>query len=267
MSTTLQLLANYYKSVIEGERIYYENVIGKEERQQSSNDGSTLTKSSGSDTLMLQRQITQLNTDLQVLRHENEQLKEMQKTHRALMESKLKSSKKIIENLKNDLRNNNNTDDQNNGEQNTIDINKEELQHSSRISTMVSKKIGFQLLSPMNERLLRGTGRNTDKNQLSGLRYVISTGKHTIFDESYQDDTDNSKDDGVDGVLLANPVKNVEKLANLVLPSDALSDGNTSPTPRLSSSHTETSDRNEHYKKRKLARKRIQNLDSDDSLQ
>ena len=259
MSTTLQLLANYYKSVLENERTYLENVKTKIP-EKIVTESANLESSAriGSEILVLQRQLTQLSSDLQMMRHENEQLKESQKHHKASMESKLNTSKKTVEKLRQELIERYGNDESNL----TIDTNKS----FSAINTMVKNKGRIHLLSPIVNKSPLGRGPVISKTKLHSLRQVISSGKHTLFD----DDSDKSEVLSLESsqdVLFVNSLRKNEMLADIILPKDGLSQSSVAGSLSPVSCRTEENSGSEQYKKRKLTRKRIQNIESEDSLQ
>nr|3N7N_E Chain E, Monopolin complex subunit LRS4 [Saccharomyces cerevisiae]3N7N_F Chain F, Monopolin complex subunit LRS4 [Saccharomyces cerevisiae] len=95
MTTLLQLLSNYYKAKLDSERIYNEYV-------QSQYEFASLDKPKKvvDETLFLQRQIAQLNKQLQLSFQENEKLLSVQKNQKALYQSKLSSKDAFIDDLK-----------------------------------------------------------------------------------------------------------------------------------------------------------------------
>lgn len=233
MSTLLQLLANYYESVIESERIYY-NSTGGETGQQNKgiNSDSILAK----ETINLQRQITQLTTDLSLLKRQNDRLKELHKTQKAVLESKLDNAKKTISRLR----------------------------HVStpEPENVEPDKRKFHLLSPIQR--CNGDGRKLEganlehspaSKQVTRLRHVISNGKQTLFDDD-SEDVSNKTDD----IIFVNSLKSKAMLANVVIPNDALSDSDNDQT---TSRGTQDNSSAQKAKKRKLIRKRIQTAESE----
>ncbi|QLL30757.1 hypothetical protein HG536_0A05720 [Torulaspora globosa] len=253
MSTLVQLLATYYKAVLESERIYYENV-------NIYASPSTGTNSSGSDSssrvveemFLLQRQVSQLTAEIQSLRRENDDLKSLQATHKALMESKLNNSKKIIEKLKREQRN-------------------DQAAASNESATtpppakLRKKQAPFHLLSPMNSRKLDGRTQNNANeatSQPTRLRYVLKGGHQTLFDGDQT--MENLSADRSEEAIFVNSLKHKDELANIVLPSDALSDNDGTQAPgKLKKSQPALGGVDVSKRKRKLIRKRIQTANSD----
>ncbi|QLQ78320.1 hypothetical protein HG537_0A05670 [Torulaspora globosa] len=246
MSTLVQLLATYYKAVIESERIYYENV-------NMYASPSTGTNSSGSDSssrvveemFLLQRQVSQLTAEIQSLRRENDNLKSLQATHKALMESKLNNSKKIIEKLKREQRN-----DQG--------VASGESASTPPPAKLTKRQAPFHLLSPMNSRKLED-GRSKNHHQPNRLRYVLKGGHQTLFDGDQT--LENLSADRSEEAIFVNSLKHKDELANMVLPSDGLSDNDG--TQPLKKSRPALAGVDISKRKRKLIRKRIQTANSD----
>ncbi|CCC70605.1 hypothetical protein NCAS_0F01210 [Naumovozyma castellii] len=219
MSTLLQLLSTYYKSVIESERIYNEYQLSANVQHIPNNkNGSSSSTSISTDsrivdeTLLLQKQLTQLTSQLQKLTQENETLKEVQKSNKALAETKIQNYKKRI-NILVQRENGKNTE-------------KDEDQ----------KKPVLHLFSPLRKRGLDETkGRIKNKNG-SGLRDVISTGKHTLFDDD--EDEDENDDD-------TSPNRSEDVLF-------------------LQSLNPSSKGKNNKRRKLKLSRKKIEQLDPQD---
>ncbi|QLG72810.1 hypothetical protein HG535_0D05190 [Zygotorulaspora mrakii] len=246
MTTLVQLLANYYKSVVESERIYYENVIRKSVTSDTSD--KELREPSPrmlQEMLLLQRQIGQLTVEIQVLRKENDTLKELQKTQRALMESKLNNCKKTIEKLKK------------NG--------KDELSEQRNSNLQERDRANFHLLSPLNVRTLDGVSTQNHYANSNGrptsLRHVITNKQQTLFDGD--DSRENLSADRLEDVAFVNSLKNRGELAKIVLPSDGLSVNDDSVAKSTSTSLQSLSGRQLGNKKKRLARKRIKTGDSE----
>ncbi|CCD26300.1 uncharacterized protein NDAI_0H01260 [Naumovozyma dairenensis CBS 421] len=237
MSTLLQLMANYYKAVIANEKIYYDYLIQEHEHDKNQSEQSisaplssssfappttgTITTASTTprmidETLLLQKQLTTLTAQLQELTKENDHLKELQKSTKSLMETKLNSYKKRLS--KTAFNNNNNSSSSNNSN------------NSLKLDTTSGKNdndTGFHLLSPINtnrnksklpgkKSLLHNNYNSTsikgkaekDKNEgvfddepsnRTSLREVLSSGKHTLFDDDDEEgEKDGSEDVNVD---------------------------------------------------------------------
>lgn len=254
MSTLVQLLATYYKAVLESERIYYENV-------NIYASPSTGTNSSGSDSpsrvveemFLLQRQVSQLTAEIQSLRRENDNLRSLQATHKALMESKLNNSKKMIEKLKREQRND------------------QAVPSGKSASTPPPAKLRkrqapFHLLSPMNARKLEDGKTQGHANeavsQPNRLRYVLKGGHQTLFDGDQT--LDNISAERSEEAIFVNSLKHKDELANIVLPSDGLSDNDgTQPPGKVKKSRPAVAGVDIAKRKRKLIRKRIQTANSD----
>lgn len=240
MSTLLQLLANYYKSVIESERLYYDNANKQPNVSViSSTETAETSHRMAQEMLMLQRQVGNLTVELQALAKENDTLKELQKTQKALMESKLNNCKKTIEKLKT--------------------VNQASLSGAdSGGAGTKSDRVSFHLLSPLNVRTLDGVSRQNhhvhSSNKPTGLRHVIMNGQPTLFDGD--DSTDDPSLENLDDVVTINFIKNKDKLANIVLPKD-LSENEDSQDRSNSASFRNLKNLKPGKKRRKLARNRV----------
>lgn len=254
MSTLLQLLANYYKSVVESEHIYYDSVNLYTSPSKGSSTGSSEASSRVvEEMLLLQRQVSQLTADIQMVHRENDRLKDVQKTQRALMESKLNNSKKIIEKLKKEK-----------------DRDPNNLKSSSNTPPPVQLKkreqLNFHLLSPLNARKLEGAAKQdaigdipSSAKRSTRLRQVLNSGHQTLFDDD--ETTENLSGERTDDVVFINSLKYRDKLAKIILPSEGLSDNEAS---QEGTSTATTLNRDQGgQKKRKLARKRIQTVHTD----
>lgn len=254
MSTLLQLLANYYRNVLESERIYRENVqLYASPSQDSASTGSDTSSRVVQEMFLLQRQVSLLTAEIQSLSRENDRLKSLQATHKALMESKLNNSKKLIDKLKKEQLDNQKIP------------NKQSRSTPPPPDQSRKTKASFHLLSPLNARKLNGAKFDNTHNtnpKTAGLRQVLNGDHRTLFDGDHT--LENLSADRTDDILFMNSIKHKDKLAKVVLPTGALSDdedhhGNKdSKLPKLpvASSKSVT-------KKRKLARKRIQTVNSD----
>lgn len=238
MSTLLQLLANYYDSVLDNERIYREYVSCSSTNSNVSPQHEPSPRIE-QEMLLLQRQVYQLTSEVQVLHRENDTLKELQKAQRSLMETKLNNSKKTIEKLKKQL-------NEQNGKSSS----------SATPPPTQLRKRELHLLSPLTGRRLEGAGLEQipqAANGSMGLRRALSSGHHTLFDDN---DTGNLTADRIDDVNFVGSIKNKEKLAQIVLPTDELS-------------HSEGAHRKpirQNGRKRRLTRKRIQKLNTDSEV-
>lgn len=235
MSTLLQLLANYYNSVLESERIYHENVACSSSVPCPSLQREPSPKVE-QEMLLLQRQVHQLTSEVQVLHRENDTLKELQKTQRALMESKVNNSKKTIEKLRKQLN----------------EPDRKESNNATPPPTQLKKR-KLHLLSPLTGRKLEGVGVSQiskNSNGSMGLRRALSSGQHTLFDDH---DIGNQTLDHIADINFIDSIKNREKLLQIELPTNALSDNEEAqrkPSTKIG-------------KKRRLARKPIQKLNND----
>ncbi|KAG0671608.1 hypothetical protein C6P45_000099 [Maudiozyma exigua] len=203
MSSVLQLLVDYYKAVLESNRIYNESQQtyitenNKKDDDTRANSGNIAPKIAN-ETLLLQRQLTDLTSQLQDLKRKNESLQEQQKSYKALSESKIVKFKKTIESLKRRQRsaNNNKKKKMVNGEERSS-----EDEYVTEENESDKKKFDYHLLSPVAKRGLKrglkisnGSGNNTNNSNNNGSR------KGTIFDskkETFSED-DDSTDDSIE---------------------------------------------------------------------
>lgn len=105
----LQLLSNYYKSVIESERIYNEYLLKEKERadqvngrdKEKSKTDTAISTPNTSDlvTLQLQTQVNKLTSQIQTLTKQNDKLKDTSKSQRITSEEKIKNLKSMIKDL------------------------------------------------------------------------------------------------------------------------------------------------------------------------
>lgn len=256
MSTLLQLLANYYKSVVESEHIYYDNVNLYASHSKGSSTGSSEPSSRVvEEMLLLQRQVSQLTADIQMIHRENDRLKDVQKTQRALMESKLNNSKKIIEKLKKEKDRHPNTVKSSSNTPPPIQLKKRE-------------QLNFHLLSPLNARKLEGAANQDDISDIptsqkrsTRLRQVLTSGHQTLFDDD--ETTENLSVERTDDVVFINSLKYRDKLAKIILPSEGLSDNEESQERTSTVTIQDRDHKQGGQKKRKLARKRIQTVHTD----
>lgn len=235
----LQLLVNYYESVVTSERIYLQHMnSGSLNRPVGNGSGSSGSSngngSSEREMLLLQRQVHQLTSELQRQSHENDTLKELQKAQRALMESKLNNCKKTIERLKK----------QHHGR----GVNGDAIEESGQGEL---KKREQHLLSPLVGRKLEGVSKT------KGLRRALTSGQQTLFDDDNDDDDRDGTADRINDVNFVGSIKRAggksSKLAQAVITSDGISDEEGEEKPS-------------NNKKRKLARKRIQNVSTDSEV-
>ena len=190
MTTLLQLLSNYYKAKLDSERIYNEYVQSQYEfaslDELNNNKGDA--KKVVDETLFLQRQIAQLNKQLQLSFQENEKLLNVQKNQKALYQSKLSSKDALIDGLKIRLKVGQIPLDKHNRER-TPPTGSDGQQHTLRAAH--TSKPTIHLLSPIvnrdkpnNQTNNRG-GNDPDsptQRRSKGLRSLLSSGKNTIFD-------------------------------------------------------------------------------------
>lgn len=238
MSTLLQLLANYYESVVTSERIYYQSVnrgrFNGQGLSSSNSGGSNSSGGSEREMLLLQRQVHQLTSELQRQSHENDTLKELQKAQRALMESKLNNCKKTIERLKK----------QNYGKS----VNGNEIEGNGQGKL---KKREQHLLSPLIGRKLEGVGKT------KGLRRALTSGQQTLFDDENDDDDRDGTTDHINDVNFVGSIRRAGdksgKLTQAIITSDGISYDEEQEKPQ--------------NKKRKLARKRVQNVGTDSEME
>lgn len=160
MSSALQLVSEYYQSVIKCDRIYFEAL---DEPQTSSE--LLLSR----ENISLRNQVQQLTMEVTLKKEELESAKQIHKTQRALLESKLDNAKSTIRKLSG-------RDDSTEPE---------------------SEKVKFHLLSP-----LQSGKSDVTERRVSKLRHVIDQGKATLFDDE-TDDTANRTDD----VLFVNSLR------------------------------------------------------------
>lgn len=175
----LQLLADYYRSVVENERFYYEYILAKA--------GSSRESSADQDDqLQLQKQVNKLTVELQSLVHENERLREFQKTQKQALEAKIQGLKNNVDHLKNDSMSRSNGSKRRSASRGGVE----------RKNTDLSRRSDFHLLSPINSKVRTRAGNH----MAGGLREVLRSGKQTIFDDSHVMELDDSdKDSSSDG--------------------------------------------------------------------
>ncbi|CAI4038293.1 hypothetical protein SMKI_04G6350 [Saccharomyces mikatae IFO 1815] len=193
MTTLLQLLSNYYKAKLDSERIYNEYVQSQYEFaslvKSNNNRDDQHPKKTVDETLFLQRQIAQLNKQLQLSFQENEKLSNVQKNQKALYQSKLSSKDTLIDDLKLKLKVEQIPVDRHSKEK-TPSTGSNEQQHGVRTAGPSNPRI--HLLSPIVNRdkiynqKKHQSGNEPDsptsKRKSKGLRSLLSSGKNTIFD-------------------------------------------------------------------------------------
>ncbi|CAI1857054.1 hypothetical protein SEUBUCD646_0B05410 [Saccharomyces eubayanus] len=188
MTTLLQLLSNYYKAKLESERIYNEYVQSQYEFASSdnlnNNKDNQFSKKVVDETLFLQRQIAQLNKQLQLSFQQNEKLLNVQKNQKALYQSKLSNKDTLIDDLKLKLK------------VEKIPINRERTpsitSDEQRDNLKSPHKPTIHLLSPIvNRDKIKNQTKDQNNNEpdspiskrkSKGLRSLLSSGKNTIFD-------------------------------------------------------------------------------------
>lgn len=240
MSTLLQLLANYYESVIECERIYYENVKCDRNHTDLAQRDSLLVK----ETMSLQRQITQLSSECNMQKRENERIKQLHKTQIALLESKLDNARNNV----------------------TKPRTPERATHSNRETDTKT----VHLLSPISKKTqkIKAGGKDlgaasaadlSSAGQNNGLRNAIYKNKPTLFDEDSRDLAENSHE-----VSFVTSIKDRDKLASIVLPKDSMESSSDLDDDEINKKDVEKSPKVEQkQKKRRLIKKRIQRVDTD----
>lgn len=159
MSNLLQLLSNYYKSVLESERIYYENV-SRSQIDIVTNSSSSTAPKIVNETLLLQRQLSELTTQLHDLKRQNETLKEQQKSYKALNETKITKFKTVIDNMKKNQKH----------------------YYDDDIDNKSTEKFNYHLLSPVAKRGLKRGLKISNGNSKSK--------QTTIFDSKKKNSTD-----------------------------------------------------------------------------
>lgn len=263
MSTLLQLLTNYYKAVLESERIYNEcahkdlpvNQVADIEKAETKKEKETVNKMKEpennepapkivNETLLLQRQLTSLTSQLQDVRHKNEALIEQQKTFRALSETKITKYKQKIDEMKDKLEKNRETTANN---ENEADGYHTDDNKTTQRNSEASKKFDYHLLSPVANRGLK-----------RGLRVTngASSGNGTIFDTQPGAFSDNDSDEDVafDGsrspthTVLGKPHMEHEESFIEALNNDPTANGKSKTKGKKTTSPT----KNDNVKRRQL---------------
>ncbi|XDT05481.1 Monopolin complex subunit LRS4 [Nakaseomyces glabratus] len=296
----LQVVADYYRCVLENERIYYEYQLNRREtvknsRSEDEFSGSERTNALQTDEqLQLQRQVNKLTVDLQSMAHENERLREFQKTQKQILESKIQQLKKTVDSFKNERNSSSSSHVRTPPRQTRSGA------YTQGKDTDLSRRGGFHLLSPIVGNV------NPGKEKAGGLKETLKVGRNTIFDKNsslLDDDDDDDDDDEINGTSVKersrvtgrklrsssslkdsknNHIEEEEAMefttdnsdevglmeglklrdgsakANLQLPS-----GSLSPDEDTQSSNEETT--NTRKKRRRLTRRRIQTMNSDNS--
>ncbi|CUS23455.1 LAQU0S10e00760g1_1 [Lachancea quebecensis] len=236
MSTLLQLLVNYYESVIECERVYYEHVGCSKGQQESTQRDSLLVK----ETISLQRQIAQLTAESNQQKRENERLKQVHKTQLALLESKLENARKHPKPKTPDGATRRDKDPK-----------------SVHLLSPISKK-----KSEVGESSngIAGAHGTPSAGQSNGLRQAIYKNKPTLFDEDASEAAENSNE-----ISFLTSIKGKDKLANIVLPKDTLDSSSDLEEESNDDANAakKSPEPEQKQKKRRLTKKRIQRVDSD----
>ncbi|AAS53009.2 AER329Cp [Eremothecium gossypii ATCC 10895] len=164
MSTALQLLADYYESVIRCEEIYIEFIsgLGPNKTKSGQQSGSVATE----ETISLKKQIEQLVSDSVKQRQEIEKLRELNKTQRAVLESKLETAKKQVARA-------------------TGSANAGGARADDGGAAQEEGGAGFHLLSPLRRGGRRASGGGAGAR--AGLRLALDAGNETIFDGADED--------------------------------------------------------------------------------
>lgn len=188
MSGLLQLVSNYYKAVVESERIYneYRLTQQREENKISRGDSSdkkevsALVSPNPTDlvTLQLQKQVNKLTSQIQGLTKRNDQLAELNKAQRITSEHKIKNLTMRVKDLQEEK------SIQYNKGKHTPSTPKKSKDDADQSSNNSSNKLPkFHLLSPL--------GKNISNSSRGS--------SHTIFDDSTSEsddaDADNNKNE------------------------------------------------------------------------
>ena len=199
MSNVLQLLVDYYKAVLESDRIYNEAIRSDTTSDETKENSGNIAPKIANETLLLQRQLTDLTSQLQDLKRKNESLHEQQKSYKALNESKIAKFKRTIELLKKRKVSPKKKNKNKKGEENESD---DDDQYVTDDNESYKKKFDYHLLSPVAKRGLKralkisnGNAENSNSNNNNNNN---NNKKGTIFDskkETFSEDdesTDNS---------------------------------------------------------------------------
>ncbi|SCU88795.1 LAFA_0E14598g1_1 [Lachancea sp. 'fantastica'] len=250
MSTTLQLLANYYEAVLESERIYYEHTSSSHSPSEKYGNHKVETENRDSmlvkETISLQRQIAQSIHECNILKQENERQKQIHKTQIALLESKLENARK----------------------------NSAKSKEAAPTETTSENANKVHLLSPLGKekqqsrtapephnvgKALTRAVKNIPADANGGLRQAISKNKGSLFDDDTNDIAENSHE-----ASFLTSVKDKFKLADIVLPKENHLPASSSDSEDKSSAKNVPQDALPSPKrKRRLIKKRIQSVDTD----
>ncbi|AMD21632.1 HFL224Cp [Eremothecium sinecaudum] len=239
MSTTLQVLANYYESVIQCEQIYSDHIIALQLRDPEAKEQHELMLTK--EAISLKKQMEELVTENVIQQQEIEKLREVNKTQRSVLESKLETAKKQLAKYK----------EQKNGIQNY----QENSNSPGKSKGRQSRFSRFHLLSPM-QRLKSGERRPNKiaiNNRVAQLRQLINEGQKTIFDDT-SDDSMNRSDEMV-------------FIESLKQRSMKAKDSSKDIKEFDDEGEARESDISTQKKKRKLSRKRIETVFTDNEEQ
>lgn len=205
MSNILQLLANYYKSVIESERIYNECIYLQLRKEQDAEKKELVKKSmdgkDNTDTpnpndlvaLQLQKQINKLSSQIQTLTKQNDKLKETNKSQRTASEEKIITLQAIVQGLQQTVSTQNKINSNSNKSNNT---NVSTVNNHSQMRTPI--KSNEETCSNININNNNNNGHKSKFHLLSPLGKSISSrsrsSNHTIFDDSSSDSDDEKYD-------------------------------------------------------------------------
>ncbi|SCU94432.1 LADA_0G08504g1_1 [Lachancea dasiensis] len=251
MSTALQLLAQYYEAVIESDRIYHEHISSNLTTGADVNDEAQQDSILMKETISLQRQVTQLIAECNLLKQENEKHKQLHKTQIALMESKLENAKKRATKPK--------STSPKDGP-----INTHKVQLLSPISK--DKLQGKEIVDSQGVSKIAGALEMAAK-QNEGLRHAINKNMPTLFDDDTNDFAENSHEHS-NGNSFSHTVREKGKLNKVVLPRDNLPHS-SSDTEEPKHSHDRASINEAEgfpkakQKKRRLIKKRVQTVETD----
>ncbi|KAK5779869.1 Lrs4p PWA37_001768 [Arxiozyma heterogenica] len=207
MSNILQLLTNYYKSVIESERIYNEYIYLQLRKEQDAEKKKVVKESmdgkDNTDTpnpndlvaLQLQKQINKLSSQIQTLTKQNDKLKETNKSQRIASEEKIITLQAIVQGLQQTVSTQNKINSNSNKSNNT---NVSTVNNHSQMRTPI--KSNEETCSNANHTNINNNNSNGHKSKfhlLSPLGKSISSksrsSNHTIFDDSSSDSDDDEE--------------------------------------------------------------------------
>ncbi|CEP64257.1 Lrs4p LALA0_S10e06062g [Lachancea lanzarotensis] len=246
MSTSLQLLANYYEAVLESERIYNEHSHDDHPLTKRSVDPENRDSMLVKETISLQRQVAQSIHECNVLKQENERQRQIHKTQIALLESKLDNARK----------------------------NSAKSKEGALAETVNGGSDKVHLLSPLGKdkqqaknppeprnigKALARAVKNAPADLNGGLRQAISKNRGTLFDEDTNEMAENSQE-----TSFLTSVKDKFKLADIVLPKDNhLSASSGDSDDKVGANPVPQKNQQSPQRKRRLIKKRIQNVDTD----